>query len=361
MTSVQIPYPHRMGGHCGSSSLRDLAEWSGLRWGGSAPGEGLIFTLGGALAFSYSRSESLVPPVYLVGRGAGMEGDFLHRIGASTLVRSTEDPVAGWNWVRDEIDRGKPVLLWADIAELPYLKVRLPMSRHDIVVVGYDDQSQTVTVADNDRKDLQQVTYEALRRSRSSQGFPVPTRHTTYIIDWPRQTLPLRVIAGSALTQAAATMQDADALEGLVVVGQSGLNASGLAGVSSFCADLGRWGEHFDTDLLQQALWALSALIEKAGTGGGLFRRLQAEGCRELATVLASREAAEAAEAADAAARLWTALARAAVVPTSSPRECLASCISLAAGLPAAEERLAAALSQAGHSLAFSVAGGSMC
>lgn len=348
-----------MGGHCGSSSLRDLTEWAGLGWGGSAPGEGLVFALGGSLAFSYFRSDSLAPPIYLVGRGAGLEDDFLHRIGASVQVRSTEDPVVGWNWVRDEIDRGKPVLLWADIAELPYLRVRLQMSRHDIVAVGYDDQRQTVTIADNDREDLQQVSYEALRRARSSQGFPVPTRHTTYIIDWPGQTPPLGAIAGSALTQAGVAMQDADAPDGLVAGGRSGLRAGGLTGVALFCADLSRWGEHFDTELLQQALRALSAFIEKAGTGGGLFRRLQAEGCREIARLLASPEAAAAAEAADGAAQLWTALAHAAVEPTRSPRECLASCASVAAGLPAAEERLAAALSRAGRAL--SGPGGAEC
>jgi len=28
MTTVQIPYRHEKGGHCGSGALRDLTEWA---------------------------------------------------------------------------------------------------------------------------------------------------------------------------------------------------------------------------------------------------------------------------------------------------------------------------------------------
>ncbi len=69
MTTVQIPYRHRKGGHCGSGALRDLTEWAELGWGAEELGEGLVFTLGGALAFSYVRSPQLFPQAYLVGRG----------------------------------------------------------------------------------------------------------------------------------------------------------------------------------------------------------------------------------------------------------------------------------------------------
>src|SRR3546814_13821533 len=59
------PYPHRIGGHCGSGALRDLLEWAGLGWDGP-PSEGLVFALGGALGLSYVRSVGLFPPLYLV-------------------------------------------------------------------------------------------------------------------------------------------------------------------------------------------------------------------------------------------------------------------------------------------------------
>ena len=125
MKCVQISnYPHRMGGHCGSGALRDLLEWAGLGWDGP-PGEGLVFGLGGGLSFMYMRVSELTPPIYLVGRNGDMELDFCHRLGIETERRQTDDPDEGWRWVADEIDAGRPVMIWADIAELPYLRVRL--------------------------------------------------------------------------------------------------------------------------------------------------------------------------------------------------------------------------------------------
>ncbi len=59
------------------------------------------------------------------------------------------------------------------------------MSRHDIVVIGYNDETQVALVVDNDREDIQQVPYVALARARSSTSFPQPTRHTIYDITWP--------------------------------------------------------------------------------------------------------------------------------------------------------------------------------
>ena len=178
-----------MGGHCGSGALRDLTEWAQLGWGTQVPTEGLVFALGGAVDFVYVRCARLWPQTYVVGRGGGLEEDYLSRIGAGFCVRSTDDPVAGWAWVTGEIDAGRPVMVWADIAELPYLRVQLSMSRHDIVITGYDDDDQLAYVVDNDRDTTQSVPYQNLRRARSSTGFPVPTRHTTYLIDWPH-TVP---------------------------------------------------------------------------------------------------------------------------------------------------------------------------
>lgn len=84
-----------------------------------------MFALGGAVDFSYMRCARLRPQIYLVGRGGGLEEDYLTRIGAGLRVASTDDADVGWAWVTGEIDAGRPVMVWSDIAELPYLRVRL--------------------------------------------------------------------------------------------------------------------------------------------------------------------------------------------------------------------------------------------
>lgn len=350
MSRVLLDYPHRRAGHCGSGALRDLLEWAGLGWAGP-PEEGLVFALGGALGFTYLRSAGLTPPIYLVGRGADLEVDTLRRIGAGLELRQGDDPVLGWRWVVDELDAGRPVMVWADIGRLPYLRVRLRMSRHDIVVIGYDDHARTAFVADNDRDDIQEVPYAALAEARASTAFPVPTRHTTFAVTWPSKLPDLGSTAADAFAASATSMRCTSAeLVASQTLPVGAVGGSGLGGIKIFANDLAVWPEVFDEQALETALRALPVFIEKAGTGGGLFRKLQARGCATLTQLLRSPKNAEAAVAVDMCALAWRAVARAAVADEPLPSRA-AGAARAAARLPALEEIAAAALQSAADSL----------
>jgi len=348
-------YPHRMAGHCGSGALRDLLDWAGLDWGGEALAEGLVFGLGGGLDFTYLRVPGLVPPIYLVGRGGDMEVDLLRRLGAHVEVRRTDDAALGWRWVRDELTAGRPVMVWADIAELPYLRVRLQMSRHDVVVVGHDDERQVAYVVDNDREDVQEVPYAALARARRSTGFPAPTRHATFAVDWPERLPDLRSVAAEAFAAAAAAIRHG----GPGIVDSSDLppgsiSASGLAGIREFADDLASWPQVWDTVTLEAALAALPVFVEKAGTGGGLFRRLQVACCHDVAWRTGSSASARAGLAYDRCAEAWSRLGRAATADAPLPDR-VAAAAEAAARLPGLEEEAADLLAAAAEELrAFS-------
>ncbi|MGN6609932.1 MAG: BtrH N-terminal domain-containing protein [Jatrophihabitans sp.] len=313
-------YPHLMGGHCGSAALRDLMQWHRLGWDGP-PSEGLVFALGGSLDFHYVRSSTLIPPVYLVGRGSDLELDLIHRLGGHAALRSTDDPGAGWQHVRDQLDQGRPVLAWADIAELPYLRVRLRMSRHDIVLIGYDDEQQVVHVVDNDRADTQLVTFDALARARSSTSFPEPTRHTTYDIIWPDNLPDLGVALADAFRRSAQAMTTrSPSPPGFTTVGSAhpSVAAAGLAGVALFVEDFMRWPDIFHPAALDLTLRSFAAFVEKAGTGGGLFRKLLAQGAHDANLHLHSSAVAQVAAAASDAAAAWTAAANAAATAAAA-------------------------------------------
>lgn len=340
-----VTYPHRRGGHCGSGAMRDLMEWAGLGWDGP-PDEGLVFALSGALDLSYVRDADLMPPVYLVGRGGDLETDLPTRLGAEVSVHATDDPQEGWTWVRDAIREGRPALVWADIAELPYLRVRLQMSRHDIVVIGYDDELQLAHVIDNDRDEVQLVPYSALARARSSQGFPVPTRHTYFDITWPDQLPDLVEIAQTAFAQAAAAMTTCTG-PSIVTERDSAVGATGLAAVDLFAADLAGWPDIVPDDVLELVLQGLSAFVEKAGTGGGLFRRLLSSGASDIARLTGDARTSEVAAAAHLCAEAWSLVAS--LARQDGPaRGRVEQAALAAAALPSLERTLVAALEAAG-------------
>jgi len=306
MARLLLDYPHRMAGHCGSGALRDLMEWAGLGWHG-VPSEGLAFGLGGDLGFTYVRGAGMVPPVYLVGRGSDLELDALGRLGAEVVVLSGDDPVEGWAWVKAELDAGRPTMVWADIGDLPYLRVRLRMSRHDIVLVGYDDVERVAFVVDNDRVEVQRVSFEDLARARSSTGFPVPTRHTTYRVRWPARPPDWESAAAGALEAAGRRMLDG--ANGFPIASGTGTTgASGVAGLRLLAQDVPGWQDLLGEQQAELALQSLGVFVEKAGTGGGLFRRLQAAFCREVTNRTGCAAAGVAAHAYATCAEAWSQL-----------------------------------------------------
>jgi hypothetical protein len=204
-------------------------------------------------------------------------------------------------------------MMWADIAELPYLNVRLQMSRHDIVVIGYDDDTETAFVVDDDRAEVQEVLYEARARARASQSFPTPTRHMTYLVEWPEFLPDLRSTAASALAASVDHMQASatSIIPDPATLPLDAVASAGIAGVSLLAEDVDQWQRVMSEADLDAALRSLHAFVEKAGTGGGLFRRLQAAFCFDMAQRTGSAEPSQAGTALLRCADIWSDMAAA--------------------------------------------------
>lgn len=341
ITTPQIAgYPHRTAGHCGSGAMRDLLHWAGLGFNGP-PGEALVFGLSGGMSFQYTRSPGLQPPIYFVGRNADMELDLCRRLGIRAEARRTEDPAEGWQWLAGSLDAGRPVLIHTDIAELPYLRVRLSNTRHSVVAVGYDREQGIAWLVDNDRENVQEVPLDALARARHSHGFPDPNRHATFPMTFPDRLPELLPTARDAAAQVVRQMRESTGpLFDPDILPADAVSAGGLHGVRAFADDLARWPEVLDPDTRSEAVRALPVFVEKAGTGGGLFRRLQAGFCDEVAQKTGEYAFAEAARAYGECADAWSRLAANAAAETLD----FDALLRAAEALPGAEEHAVAAL-----------------
>jgi hypothetical protein len=263
------------------------------------------------------------PPLYLVGRGGGLERGVCEHLEIDLDLRKTDDPDEAWGWLRDELDAGHPTMVNADIIELDYLRVKLSNTMHDIVVTGYDEDDGVALIADNDREEIQRCSLESLRRARASQGFPGPNHHATWVMRFPDALPEPRVAIERALAQSVANMTEA--AEGL-----AGLDpACGLDHVASLAESYAGWPERFG-DRLGAAMSGLWVFIVKAGTGGAMFRSLQAGFLRESVALLdGDPRVAHAAGVYEELAGEWVALADAAAgARDGDPRE------AHAAGLP---------------------------
>lgn len=293
-----LDYPHRLAGHCGSGALRDLLEFHGLDYGHGPLSEGAAFGLAGGLGFVYIELPEMRPPIYLVGRMANLEEDIAGHLGFGLEKRATDDPDEGWELVKSEVDAGRPPMLWADIGHLDYLRVHMHNTRHDIVVVGYDEAAGVAYVADNDREEIQACSLESLAAARASEAFPGPARHTVFLYDWPESLGDLLPAVRAGVARATEHMRSPSSYEG----------QAGLAGVERFAFAYGDWPVTFGENLVN-ALKGLRVFIVKAGTGGAMFRSLHAEFLRDFAGLLGDDGLASAADAYEELTATYVALA----------------------------------------------------
>lgn len=298
-------FPHRRAGHCGSGALRDLLEYHQLSWGPEPLSEGMVFGLGGALGFSWFELPQMEPPIYLVGRTADLERNLCDHLGIGLDFRQTENPGEAWDWVREALDRGEPTMVWADIKELDYLRVRMHNTMHDIVVVGHDEGERIAWIADNDRDELQRCSLESLARARNSNAFPSPNRHGTWLMRFPSRLSDPAEAVRRALRCAVTNMREGG--PELPHMPRS----FGLAGVEAFARSYSTWPERL-ADGLGAALRGLGVFIVKAGTGGAMFRSLHAGFLADAAALLDHRALEVAAKLYAELAATWVALAHAA-------------------------------------------------
>jgi hypothetical protein len=299
--AVALDFPHRLAGHCASGAFRDLFEFRGYRHRGEPLSEAMIFGLGAGLDLLLLANPAPRTPFYLGGRAPMLEESLLRRIGGSLVRRSETDDDAAWAWVREKLDRGEPVPMVGDCQKLEYLKARTSMPLHVIVATGYDETH--ALIADNDRATIQRCSHESLRAARSATGFPLPAMNVTFEIDWPARLPPLDALVIDAIRETLHWFDEPHGAPAAIF----GADKFGSWAIDRLEALARGW---IATPPAQPAVHALLLwiAIEKAGTGGGFFRRLWADFLREAYDIVPSAALAAARDHYVELAAAWSSL-----------------------------------------------------
>jgi Domain of unknown function (DUF4872)/Butirosin biosynthesis protein H, N-terminal len=256
-------FEHRPGVHCGSVALADA-----LRVRGVVLSEPMVFGLGAGLGFYY-----LVAPAHSThathmfqGRSAHLERTSCEVLGAPARERTEEDAARAWAGVRAAVDRGLAPILSLDLAHLPYFRSRTPFGGHRVVLAGYDEARSVAWLADSDRPALEEVPLEVLDRARASVAPPFGAPGRPWLeVDAPPRARPLPEAIRDALRrQAREALLDVD-------------GAAGVSALERFAAELPDWPRRAAGEA--DRAWCFRyayQVIEKRGTGGGLFRALYA-------------------------------------------------------------------------------------
>ncbi|QFG25165.1 BtrH N-terminal domain-containing protein [Actinomadura sp. WMMB 499] len=272
--------------HCETSALGVLLRHQGLDLS-----EPMLFGLGSGLSFIYWDAKNMGFP-FLGGRVKPFEltRNLAATLGLELQVRETASPRRAWENVTGPIDAGRPVGLQLDSHHLDYFGSAAHFGGHIVAMYGYDDHE--AHLVDTDQQGGAVSTGLAgLAAARAARG-PMTARHRSFTITVPETPPSPRERIVPAITACADAFLDPP----IANLGHRGVEKAGKL--------VRTWLQRADDpgrDLPQAAL-----LMERAGTGGALFRNLYRDFLAECAELLGSRHLRTGHALYREAAALWT-------------------------------------------------------
>ncbi|MCP4005073.1 MAG: BtrH N-terminal domain-containing protein [bacterium] len=321
MTVMVEGYAHRTGEHCASTALRNILSFRGVNFS-----EEMIFGLSSGLGFFYIQSHHLSPTRMFHGRTMTLESDF----SLNTQIPFEDRPIAdddqAWTAVREQIDAGLPVMVSTDTFYLRYHNTTSHFPGHRAVVVGYDDTSETIYLADRKFDAYQSCSFEELKHSRNAPDYPMSCNNQ--FGDF-QGDVKLGVSIDEAIL--AAMRRNANGM-----LTETDSNASGVRmgvdGIRTVADDLPDWHE------LEDWSWASRfgyQIVIKRGAGGSFFRSLYASFLEEAAEYVPDIATARLPQIMTAIAARWRDLAT--LLKEQSERESCEPALFTRAGEIAAE------------------------
>jgi hypothetical protein len=262
-------YTHTPGAHCGSASLRNLADYYG--WGLN---ESLCFGLGSGLGFGYY--EHGPASRIIMGRNRQLETGFFETLGIDYREASGQTWETAWNDVQDHIADNAPVMLFVDLFYLDYFETSTHFGPHVLLCIGIDDEE--VLLSDSEFDSVQRLPIAHLREALNSDyGFgPLDNR-------W-------LVVTDSTIENdyTPASRHAVQRAAKLMLTPEDGhWKSEGIKGIRRFGEDLPTWTTLEDTSWCARFAYQN---IERRGTGGGAFRRLYAKFLEQVAPDLGLRD-----------------------------------------------------------------------
>jgi hypothetical protein len=239
-------FKHLPGHNCVTTAIRNIINHYGFRYQ-----EPMIFGLAEGLGFQFRLVDGLENP-YLSGVAPGLVESFCRNLDLpfdAVEFDSDKDAMAD---LKDHIDRQIPVMVQVDLFYLPYIQSTMHFAGHRVVPVGYD--AENIYLADTGFHQIQECPIDKFVEARKSTYPPfMPNRRRVRI-----DKIADRPFVEEMITKALFNLSQR------FLNHQPGCNLLQIYDLR----------DHLDAYKNPRMLYTQ---IEKAGTGGGLSRKLYAD------------------------------------------------------------------------------------
>ncbi|QMV41162.1 BtrH N-terminal domain-containing protein [Cohnella cholangitidis] len=277
-----VPY---QGEHCETTAIGNLLQFAEVRLS-----EPMLFGLGQGLGFIYWDSKGMDFP-FIGGRVKPdiLTANLASRLGLTVNVQETSSVDKAWHNVRHCIDRGIPVGLKLDSYYLDYFTNKVHFPGHYAVLYGYNDEY--AYMADTRQQGgLVETRLTSLGSARKAKG-PMSSRNRSFTLD-PIGALPPLIPA----IRAALANNAFDYLN-------PPIRNIGNKGIVRMSDEILKWPSRIKNS--EHDLCLIALLMERAGTGGALFRNLYRDFLKECADRLADPKIEQACRMFTEIAPLW--------------------------------------------------------
>lgn len=268
--------PTAGGTHCETTALGVLLHHVGV-----ALSEPMLFGIGSGLSFIYWDSKQQEFP-FLGGRVKPftLTENIARRLGLDLRVQETTSPRKAWEQVRSRIDEGIPVGLQLDSFDLEYFGSRVHFAGHIVALYGYDeDRAYLVDTAQ--QGGAVSTSLESLAKARAARG-PMSARHRSFTVEAPAPLADHTHLLPAIISAITSCAEDFLAPP---------ISNIGSKGIRTAAKRVTAWLDRIEDPGRDLPLIAL--MMERAGTGGALFRNLYRDFLTECTELIDDRREAE--------------------------------------------------------------------
>lgn len=250
-----------IGQHCETTATGTLLGHIGIELS-----EPLLFGLGEGLGFIIWNIKTMNIP-FMGGRikQGLITKNIVSNLGLQLEVNETSSKSKAYKMVKTLLDEGKPVGLKLDSYYLEYFTNPFHFAGHFVAIVGYDETDAFLVDTEQQGTEVK-TSLSSLEKARSEKG-PMSSKNLFYVINRQKEIFPIKEAITKAITNNASTYLN---------LSMNNLTYKGIYRASD---EIIKW---FDTSKNIEAEFGKAAmLMERAGTGGSLFRNLYRDFLKE--------------------------------------------------------------------------------
>jgi len=263
-----------VGQHCETTATGSLLKHIGIELS-----EPMLFGIGEGLGYIFWKMKTMDFP-FIGGR---IQPDALTQNAVNNLnleidTKETSSIKRAWQNVKINIDKEIPVGLKLDCFYLDYFKNKIHFAGHYVAIYGYDNE-YAYLVDTQQQGGKVKTSLKSLALARNEKG-PMSSKNRSYTIQRTGNSYDLEQAIRSAIRNNARDYLNPP------------IKNIGYKGILKTSAEIKKW---FKTSKdISGDFKATAMLMEKAGTGGALFRNLYRDFLKESADLLKSERLQEA-------------------------------------------------------------------